>query len=146
MQVMAERYQRLRLEVQTGNDSGQRGRTYADLARRVVKAENKAANAAFAPLARVPAGSGAGISAAGEQPLQALAGHECMQWHMKRLESIRWQRSQVCSSLSVSVEPRRSHPICKACGSGKLSFYVGKCERQHLVFTAPQAAETALMT
>ena len=65
LQAMADRYQRLRLEVQTANDSGHPGRTYADLARRVVKAETKAANAAFTPMARAPAGLSVGLPAAG---------------------------------------------------------------------------------
>lgn len=49
---MAERYQKLRLEVQTANDAGQLGCSYADIARRVVRAGNNVATAAFAPLAR----------------------------------------------------------------------------------------------
>lgn len=74
---MADRYQRLRLEVQTANDSGHPGRTYADLARRVVKAETKAANAAFAPMARAPAGPSVGLPAAGA-PSSLPAVRQCV--------------------------------------------------------------------
>ena len=55
VQAMAERYSRLRVEVQTVNDAGQRGCSYDDVARRVVRAESNAASAALAPLNRVTA-------------------------------------------------------------------------------------------
>lgn len=110
VQVMAERYQRLRLEVQTANDSGQRGRTYADLARRVVKAENKAANAAFAPLARVPGGSCAGVLAAGANSLQATRqSPDFMQSHEKRRTLVTAFKGVQQSSCQRRTETFSSH-------------------------------------
>lgn len=72
-QAMAERYKKLRLEVQTANDAGQLGCSYTELARRVVRAENKAASAAFAPLAR----KGAPAAKAGAVPVFLLPCQHC---------------------------------------------------------------------
>ena len=46
LQVLAERYTTFRLEVQTANDKGERT-TYSDLARRVMRREDRTAAAAM---------------------------------------------------------------------------------------------------
>lgn len=55
--MLAERYSRFRLEVQTANDTGEAA-SYADCVRRVRQRESRTAKAAFgAPLSRTAAAS-----------------------------------------------------------------------------------------
>ena len=55
--MLAERYSRFRLEVQTANDTGEAA-SYADCVRRVRQRESRTAKAAFgAPLSCTPAAS-----------------------------------------------------------------------------------------
>ena len=72
-QVLAERYITFRLEVQTANDKGERA-SYAELARRVTRREDRTAAAAMPQPRSRPAGA---APAAGAALLASVHGSPC---------------------------------------------------------------------